>query len=352
MNDMDQAKRPNIGIVIVAHDCPAQLRRLLRSIGGQLREYDELVVVDNHKAHISAAVAKKNKYTSKVLEIDNLGFANGCNRGVELLSKAIDLIFFVNPDTTLGMDCLDNITSDVPAEWSAWMGLLIKNDGLVNSAGNVVHISGLSWCGGFDDKPSNYKTNERISFLTGAGFVVRAKAYKKIGGMPEDYFLYYEDTAFSSNLLLHGLKIGIIPYAHIYHEYDYQKSKTKWFYIERNRYIYMLSYWPASTILFLLPYLFFAEIGLWIISIFERRFILKLQSLGSFLVALPKTLKRRRYIQKSRVISSYDFFIRLEPKINTLQLGSPGKFIFINQISSAYYALVKYILKLTTKAVK
>ena len=96
-----QAKQLDVGIVIVAHDCPKQLKKLLNSLANQLRRADEVVIIDNHPEHKSSMIAKQFTFVSKILETKNYGFAHGCNTGTKVLSKKIELIFFLNPDTTL-----------------------------------------------------------------------------------------------------------------------------------------------------------------------------------------------------------------------------------------------------------
>ena len=344
---MRSFNKETVGIVIVAHDCPKQLHKLLTSLKSQLQKNDEVVVVDNHFAHRSASIAKKFNFLSKVVEIENKGFANGCNIGSKHLSKRVDLIFFLNPDTLLGRNCLELLRQNIPIEWSAWMPLLIKkDDNKVNSAGNIVHISGLSWCDGFDKKPTEFAHNKEINFLSGACMMIRKKTFIAIGGMPEEYFLYYEDTAFSNFLLLQGLKVGIVPRAHVYHDYEFLKSKNKWFFIERNRYIYILTCWPLTIIFLLLPFLTLSEIGLWIVSIYERRFILKVRSSISFLRFLPNTIRHRRDIRSKNKISAYTFYTKLESQINTSQLGDLRKFVIFNAFSKYYYSAVYNLLRM------
>lgn len=338
------SKKLSVGIVIVVHNTPEQLKKLLTSLKTQIQAGDYLVVVDNHPKHSSAKITHDFKEVNKLILSENNGFAAGCNSGVGALPKNINTVFFINPDTTLGLDALNRLRTNIPDEWSAWMGLLVKKDGLVNSAGNVVHMSGLSWCDGFNDQPSEFTNNLEVSILSGACLMIRKNILDKIGGMPDGYFLYYEDTELSTRLLLEGKKMGLIHNALIYHDYDFSKSKTKWFYIEKNRYIYILRNWPLAVIILLFPYLVLVDLGLFIVSIIERRFFLKLQSLGSFIKAVPNTLHNRKEIQKTKKITSYIFLKTMATNIHTEQLGSPKKFFVINGVSYVYQKICLLIL--------
>ena len=225
------------------------------------------------------------------------------------------------------------------------MPLLLKNDGKINSAGNIVHISGLSWCGGYNQNPKQYIKQQEVQHLSGACLMIRRSVLKRAGGMPEGYFMYYEDAALSSQLNLMGLKLGIVPKAHVVHEYDYAKSTMKWFYIERNRYLYVITVWPLLVIALLLPYLILVEAGLWAVSTIEGRFLSKIKASASFVKMVPEAIKIRRTVQKRKTITTYKFLLSLSPVLNTLQLGSKSKFSAVNAVSKFYYGVLKALLK-------
>ncbi len=350
-NTSNKPSKVVFGIITVSHDNVESLNKLLKSLSGEISSDDYVVLVDNHKDELSSKLASSFKCVDKVLRTKNNGFAAACNQAFEHLPSKCTHVLLLNPDTVPEKHSIYTLRSKA-SNWSACMGLLTMGNNKVNSAGNAVHISGLSWCNGFDDSVKNYTHSEEIFIATGAGVAIERKVWLKIGGMYEDYFLYYEDTDLSTQIVLGGGTIGLEPLAKIFHDYDYGKSDTKWFYLERNRYIYILRCWPLSVIILLLPYLLCIEVGLWIVSIFERRFVLKLHSTVSFVKALPCTIRSRRDVQKNKVISSYRFLTLLEPQVLTHQLGSPNKFKILNAFSKMYYLFVKNILKLTAKKVQ
>ena len=335
----------SLGIIIVSHNNQSTLKKLLATLNKQVSEVDFIVVIDNHIDHKSVSVAEQFSCVNKIIKTHNNGFAAGCNLGAKSLPKNITHILLLNPDTMPGKKSIEGFRS-IANNWNASMGLLLLSEKKINSAGNAVHISGLSWCNEFNTPTALLKYPESIFIASGACMLIEKILWDNIGGMYEEYFLYYEDTDLSTRIILNGQNIGLEPSIHIYHDYDYKKSDLKWFYLERNRYIYILRCWPISVILLLLPLLICVDAGLWVVSVFERRFILKVRSTGSFLRALPRALKSRRAVQKKKAISSYDFFIHLEPQINTAQLGDLSKFTIINKISVAYCLVVRklYIL--------
>ena len=348
---LKSAKKVKFGVIIVSHNNINTLKKLLASLESEVASDDFVVVVDNHKAHASIPIANEFKCVNKSITSENDGFAAACNVGFELLPVYCTHVLLLNPDTILQKGTLKNLKSKT-TRWSVCMGLLTMNDDKVNSAGNIVHISGLSWCNGFGDNVKKHTQSKEVFIATGAAMSVDRNVWQSINGIYDEYFLYYEDTDFSTQIIMTGGKIGLEPSAFIYHDYDYSKSDTKWFYLERNRYIYIIRCWPMPVILLLLPYLICIELGLWLVSIIERRFVLKLRSTLSLVKALPKSWASRKNVQKNRVISSYDFLQHLEPQVLTLQLGNPNNFKLLNAFSKMYYLFVKNILKLTAKKVQ
>lgn len=338
------SKNESLGIVIVAHNSKDELVKLLASLKNEVNKNDYIVVVDNHAEYQSAAYAGKQKHVNKVLKTSNNGFAAACNEGVRSLPASIKTVLFLNPDTQVAKGSL-SVYRDNKNEYDAYMGLLLMQNGKVNSAGNVVHISGLSWCDGFDSNKKDFTHNKPINILSGACMAINRQLFTQLGGINENYFLYYEDTDFSTRLLLLGKHVGLVPNAIVHHNYDYKKSKYKWFYIEKNRWVYIVQCWPTAVIIVLLPYLLLCELGLWLISIVERRFVLRVRSLGSFVKHLPKAYTQRKKVKKIQQISSYEFMQHLEPKINTLQLGSLKKFYIVNVFSTLYYKICLVLLK-------
>lgn len=332
-----------LGIVVVAYKNEQHIDALIDALASQTKAGDKVVVVDNYyPGHPCARHIEGSSGVDVILRLNNVGFGGGCNAGAAAIIDDVDLLLFLNPDTVPLPGSLDALRSGGKPEWGGWMGLLTLPDGTVNSAGNAVHISGLSWVNGYGVSPANYTQPRSVAVLSGADMVVRASAWKRIGGFEADYFLYYEDTDISIRLRLLGYGLGLVPTAHIQHDYDFGKGSHKWFYIERNRYVFMLICWPLSVLLVLSPLLIVNELGLWAVSVIQRRFWSKVRASFSLLPMLPWIATKRRTAQKSRKISSADFMKLLEPRVDTPLLGSMPA--FINALFVYYYRIALKLL--------
>ena len=335
--------KPSIGIVVVAYGHTKTIGKLFKTIKAQIQDGDKVVLIDNHEKHQCADIVEKVLPEAVVIRSANIGFARGCNVAASEVETSVDLLFFLNPDTYLKDNCLSSLRKQNDPAVGAWMGQLVLPDDTVNSAGNVVHMSGLSWCDRYGDDHKNIY-DRYVSALSGADTVVTTKVWKEIGGFASIYFMYYEDTDLSSRIISRGYKLALISDAQIVHEYDYAKGPHKWFFIERNRYVYILINWPFSIIFLMVPLLICVEAGLWVISIIERRFLQKIHATLSFLSLIPLALKERSRAQRVRSISAKDFLRNITPIIDTPLLSQNIQKPIIQKIFKLYYKVVLWLI--------
>ena len=339
-----------VGIVIVAYGHEAAIGQLLDTLGRQKKTGDRIIVVDNHPDHASAAIAEAHEAVDRVVKAENNGFSAGCNLGAAQIIDDVELLYFLNPDTFPDTDAVAQMRLGADSSYDAWMSLLTLPSGLVNSAGTTVHISGLSWCDGLGDVSGAYTKDTRIYGLSGACMMVRSSVWRAIGGLCEDYFLYYEDTDLSARLVLAGYRLGLLPGSRVGHDYEFEKGDTKWLYLERNRPLFIIRTWPTAVIVVLAPQLIAVELGLVVISVVQKRFRLKVKSTVMTLKAVGAALRARREIQASRRISAYKFLITLQPRLNTPVFGQLSKSKFINRVLVQYYRLALRLLSLRRQA--
>lgn len=226
------------------------------------------------------------------------------------------------------------------------MGLLALPDGKVNSAGNVIHTSGLSWVSGFGEAVDRYKEPKEVTILSGADLVIRTSEWRKTEGFGHLYFIYYEDSELSTTMIAMGKKIGLLPQVKIVHDYSFYNSPRKWFLLERNRYLYIIRNWPLGVIAVLLPQLILVELGLWLVAIMQRRFILKVKSTLSFFKLLPTAVISRHNLQRLRKISTLEYFNMLEPRIDTPLLPSIIRSNPVNWFFVTYYKAARLVLSI------
>jgi len=158
---------------------------------------------------------------------ENLGFSGGNNVGIKYaLENNADYVLLLNDDTVVSRDFLSKLVEI--GESNENIGLIgpkiyfYENKNKIWSAGGKINwlynkgemIGHNQEDNGQYDSPKVKETE----FLTGCCVLVKKQAIEKIGLMPEEYFLYYEDTDWSLKARKNGFKCVFIPDAQIWHK--------------------------------------------------------------------------------------------------------------------------------------
>lgn len=59
---------------------------------------------------------------------------------------------------------------------------------------------------------------DNVNYVVGASFLIKKEVVSVVGMLPEEYFLYYEETDYCFKAKLNGFKIGVIEEAVVYHK--------------------------------------------------------------------------------------------------------------------------------------
>jgi N-acetylglucosaminyl-diphospho-decaprenol L-rhamnosyltransferase len=336
-----------IAVVVVTHQSATHLPGLLAALAGQLRDADELVIVDNASTDGTPAVARSLDERTTVIEAgENLGFAAGCHVGAG--ATRAPLLLFLNPDSAPQPECLELLRGAASAhpEWGAWQAAVLLEDGRINTSGGVVHYLGIGWAGDCERPLSALPADDReIAFPSGAAMVVRREAWVALGGLDRDYFMYGEDLDLGLRLWLAGHRVGFVPAARVNHSYEFDKGLAKWFWLERNRWRTVLSVYPTALLALVMPALLAAEIGLLAIAAREGWLRAKLRAQAATLGGLPRTLARRRAVQGERRIGAREFAGHLTASLESPYLEAASR-PWLSVPQAIYWRVVRQALSL------
>jgi len=311
--------------------------RTLAGLEAQLAESDELIVVDNASADGTADAVRELAPGATVIEAgENLGFAAGSNRGAATASG--ELLCFLNPDAVPQDGWRDAIAA--PAEegrgWAAWQGLVTAERGAeVNTAGGVVHFTGIAWAG---------EATEAPGFVSGACLAIGRERFQELGGFAEDFFLYHEDVDLSLRIRLRGGRLGVETAARADHEYEFAKGPAKWRYLERNRWATLIRTYPLALLLLIAPALVATELALVVVALRGGWMGQKLGAWADALRRLPQLLRERREIQGTSEIGPGEFAAALTADLNSPYLGAPGRSPLLRRLLRAYWGVVVRLL--------
>jgi GT2 family glycosyltransferase len=329
---------PSSTVIVVAYRSGEALTRCLDSLG----DADAIVVNNGERGPEIEAAAQR----VRVVDSENHGFGAGCNRGAELTDA--DVLVFLNPDTVAMPGAVAALASRLEDESigivQARLALLAAPDTL-NSSGNVVHVSGLAWPGGYGDPLDTVSAVRDIPYASGAAFAIRADLFRELGGFTEKLFLYQEDLELCWRARLRGLRVVVDPAATVLHDYVLARAdRRKEYYLERNRLIFVLTAFSARLLLVLAPVLLAAELGLVLLALRQGWLREKargwawLARNGSWLTA------RRRAVQSGRRVGDRELARQLTPVLDPSMLQLPVGVALVNGAMSAWWRCARVFL--------
>jgi N-acetylglucosaminyl-diphospho-decaprenol L-rhamnosyltransferase len=331
----------------------------LAAVAGQLRDGDELIVVDNASRDGTVEAARSAAPDATVVETGaNLGYGAANNRGAEIASG--DLLVFLNPDAVVRPGFRDAIALPLTEarDWAAWQGLVTAEGGrIVNTRGGVVHFTAIAWAGGAGEPllPPEWSTGSgsdvtqvwreaEPGFVSGACLAVPRASFEAAGRFPGEFFLYHEDVDLSLRLRLAGGRLGVEPEARIDHEYEFAKGPAKWRLLERNRWATLIRTYPAALLALLAPALLATELALVPVAITGGWFRQKALAWGDTARSLPRLARERRAIQRTRTIGAGEFARALVADLDSAYLGAPSRSRLIRLLLRAYWSVVLALL--------
>lgn len=307
MDDRVTTLLPKCSIVIVNTNELHHLKICLPTIISQNYPDFEVIVVDNASQDGSIDYIERAYPQVKVVRNQcNLGYAAANNIGFE--SASGDYIAVLNPDTKVEPDWLIELVSALEDDRQAAMAtpkiLLLSNPERINTCGNEITLTGLTFCRGLDQPRRNYPVPETVSAVSGAAFVIRKSVLTHIGGFDESFFIYYEDTDLSLRAILAGYECLYIPTSVIFHNYSFKFSPRKCYFQERNRYYSLLKTLRWPTFFVLLPELLISEVLAWGYAIIcsSAHVNNKFQSYVWLVRNINKILTARKKVQNLRSI--------------------------------------------------
>jgi GT2 family glycosyltransferase len=333
----------SLAIVVVAYDSEDDLAASLPRVREQMRDGDELVVVDNAS---SDATADRAAAWARVVRSEvNCGFAGGCRLGAD--ATTAPLVLFLNPDAVPADGCLDALraAAETHPDWGAWQATVTMDGGTsVNTAGNVVHFLGIGWAGGYGRPADAVGGDRECGFPSGAALVVRRDAWDALDGFDAGYFMYGEDLDLGLRLWLGGWRCGVATAARVEHDYEFGKGDYKWFYLERNRWWTVLSAYPLRLLVLLTPALLAFEVALVAVAAAGGWLRPKLRAQAAVARELPAIVRRRRRVQASARIAPAEFARVLEASLDSPFLGAAARVPGVHAAQRAYFRLVRTLL--------
>jgi N-acetylglucosaminyl-diphospho-decaprenol L-rhamnosyltransferase len=224
----DGAVRPDVSVIIVTWNVRALVLDCLAALYGRADDLTlEVWLVDNGSSDGTPAAVRERFPQVNVLEPgENLGFPRGNNLAAGRATGRH--ILFLNPDTVVGVGtlraCVDALDRD------ATIGLvgcrLVYGDGrLQPECGRRVYrlrhlatelfylhmlfprsrVFAHQVMGEWD-----HRCDRDVEAVSGAFMMARREAVARVGGLPEELFMYHEDMAFCLRVARAGWRVRLL----------------------------------------------------------------------------------------------------------------------------------------------
>lgn len=278
---------------------------------------------------------------------NNIGAAKAIEEGYD------DYFYIVNMDTIFDPNCLAEAVKIMESDGK--IGIVqsklllhppVNGQYMLNSKGNTITYLGFSYCAG-DGKPDN--TNEKVTDIVsaaGAGLLISKDIFLKVGKCDESYFMYHDDVELSQKVKLLGYRLVLAPRSIIYHKHEFGRAIMQIYYMERNRFRFLLEFLKLPTLLVIFPAWLIMELGMIPYEIANKWFLTKLKVYAYFLSPknLKLVIKKREFVQNLRKISDNNLTRGVAGIVDFQQIENPILKYVANPIFNSYWQIVKRII--------
>ena len=257
--------QPKVCTIIVNYNGTEDTIACLESLSKATYSNHTAVIVDNASKETSSL---KNYVEDAGFHFfglkENGGFAAGNNNGIRYALECIadiDYFLLLNNDTEVDPHFIEPLVEEC------------EKDPQVGACGSHINYYANrdeTWFGGGDIKWLTgrvlHKTRERgkgepsdENFLTGCVLLFPVSMLDKAGFLDEDYFLYYEDAAYSLEIRKAGYRLRYVPQSLVYHKVSATtgyRSPLSNYYGTRNNLLFMSLYAKKPVFLMFLLYFF------------------------------------------------------------------------------------------------
>lgn len=350
-----------IGVILVNYKEYAQrflapCLESLRSLKSDIRP--DIFIVDNASSLESEAYLRAQAPEARIIcNENNDGFAKGNNDAMKImLSEGYEYILLLNMDAFLDCEALRellNVARTNPLAGAIQARLMLDPDRhLLNSLGNVTHFLGFGYClaNGEEYHESQVKIN-RIAYPSGACVLLKSEALKEVGLFDEEFWMYNEDQDLGWRLWLSGWQCLLAPKAVAYHHYEFSRSTSKFYWLERNRLIVAWKNYSLMSLILFFPPLVVMELGTTYFS-WRSGWLKEKSRVWAYFFNFKNwsyLLKARKKAQSLRKVPDYKILSLFSGKISYQEINNPLLQYVVNPVFSIYFSIAYLLIKTLRK---
>jgi len=301
---------PLTSVIIPHWNAVQHLPICLRSLRNQTYPHVETIVADNGSTDGSLELLESEYPWVRVVALgENRGFAGACNAGIRAARG--EIIVLLNNDTEADPRWLEEIVAAFQRHPEAGIVasrmLLFDRRDTFHTAGDFYRVDGRPGNRGVWQKDvGQYEREEYVFSACGGSGAYRKAMLEQVGLLDEDFFFSCEDVDLAWRAQLAGYRCVYAPRAVVYHKLSATGGgATASFYDGRN-FIYLLAkdypgdLWHVHWRAILRAQLGITSEALRAWRGAAARARLRGQLAG--LLGVPRMLRKRRAVQRSRVV--------------------------------------------------
>jgi GT2 family glycosyltransferase len=337
---------PPVTAVMLAYGAEPWLADAARAVLASTGVEVDLVVVDNGCTGDGIDVVKGFASTRVIRPDENTGYAGGCRIGAAEASG--EFLVFVNSDALVAPDALARIVA-VAAEAGVGAAMasirLADQPDVINTSGNLLHYTGLSWAGGNGDPAARHAERGIVPSISGCCFAIRTALWRRLDGFAAEYFAYHEDAELSLRLWQQNLELVYVPDAIVRHHYEFSRNKLKLYLVERNRLITLFTTYQARTLVILAPMLLLTEVAIVATALASGWIRQKGRGWGWLWRHRGWLRARRRQLQSERQVPDGVLARLMTSRVAPSNVPAPPGMGVFNVVAAAYWKLARPLLK-------
>lgn len=317
-----------ISIIIANYNGEKFIKDCILSILKEKSDSYEIIVVDDISTDNSVKIIKNAFGTEKKVKLYISRKKNGSagTRNIGAQHATGKYLFFLDLDTTVQKGWHREIVDYFTIHKNTGVAqpkILIKDTEKFDYAGDLLGPFGFLIERSLSAKDAGqFDRPDLIFSMKGAGMIMRAKTFQEVRGFDKDYEYLWEEPDLTWRAWLRGYEVRFLPSVTIWHAYGAKKKQyyfdNKVFYRGcRNTITTHIKNLGTINLFKILPLNIFCWLLLSLLFLikfdFPKSWAL-LMGIASNILILPKTLKKRRTIQRNRRINDEYLFSKVGDK--------------------------------------
>ena len=308
---MSESPISNLVSVIIPHwNAVHHLPTCLDSLRSQTYPRVETIVADNGSTDGSLELLARDYAWVRVLPLgENRGFAGACNAGMRAARG--EIVVLLNNDTEADPHWLEEVVAAFQRHPKAGLVaskmLLFDRRDTFHTAGDFYRLDGIPGNRGVWQRDvGQYNREEYVFSACGGSAAYRKSVLEQIGLLDEDFFFSCEDVDLAWRAQLTGYRCVYAPRAVVYHKLSATGGgATASFYDGRN-FVYLLAKdYPGDLWRVHWRAILRAQLRITVEALRARRgeaARARLRGQLAGLLGVPKMLRKRRAVQRSRTV--------------------------------------------------